>query len=143
GFFAGTRLQELSDRIHVIPMGIELPESATGPGDPHHALIVARLVEKKGIDVLLDAWPQVVSQVPDAVLTIAGDGPLRDHLSKRVGGLGLDIRMPGYVTGDSKADAVAAAGIVVQPSVVAADGDADGLPVALLEGLAAGRIGVA
>jgi glycosyltransferase involved in cell wall biosynthesis len=51
--------------------------------------------------------------------------------------------MPGYVAGEAKARLLASAGVVVQPSVIAGDGDSDGLPVALLEGIAAGCIPVA
>jgi phosphatidylinositol alpha-1,6-mannosyltransferase len=44
---------------------------------PHAVLVVGRMLHAeryKGHDELIDAWPRVVAQVPDAQLVIAGDG---------------------------------------------------------------------
>jgi glycosyltransferase involved in cell wall biosynthesis len=142
-FFDGQERTRMAHELRIIPMGVTIDDALWPPGDPYHVLIVARLVEKKGIRLLLEAWPSVLTKVPNAVLTIAGDGPLRDSLADHARMLGVDVAMPGFVGGVDKHDVMASAGVVIQPSVVAADGDADGLPVALLEGLAAGRIGVA
>jgi glycosyltransferase involved in cell wall biosynthesis len=44
---------------------------------------VGRLVEQKGIDVLLAAWAKVVSVLPDWRLALVGDGPLGDELKSQ------------------------------------------------------------
>lgn len=142
-FFEGDERARVAQDLRIIPMGVVLDDAAWPHGDPHHAVIIARLVEKKGIHVLLEAWPAVLAEVPDAALTIAGDGPLRAEIAAHARRLSIDVSMPGFVSGAAKREVLATAGVVVQPSVVAADGDADGLPVALLEGIVAGRIGVA
>ena len=133
----------LNEKLTIIPMGVNLPSSPQARRNPHHVAIIARLVEKKGIDVLLEAWPKVVATLPDALLTIAGIGPEDERLRAIVREHGIAVDMPGYVAGEAKAHLLASAGVVVQPSVIAADGDTDGLPVALLEGIAAGCIPVA
>lgn len=130
-------------RLAIIPMGVSVPPEPIEDGNPRHAFIIARLVQKKGLQVLLEAWPLVIEKVPDAVLTIAGKGPLEGELRAQAVKLGLDIRFPGYVTGSAKERVFRDGGVVLQPSVVAETGDSDGLPVALLEGLARGRIAVA
>ncbi len=139
----GSTLVETRERLRIVPMGVDVAATDPRPGDPCHVGIVARLVEKKGVEVLLRAWPSVVSAVPDARLTVAGDGPQRNELEELANALGLDVSFPGYVVGPAKELLLDDIGIVVQPSIVARDGDADGLPVALLEGLARGKIGVA
>lgn len=134
---------QLGKRLRIIPMGIHVADAQQSLGNPHRAIIIARLVEKKGIEVLLDAWPLVVAAVPDAHLTIGGTGPLDGRLRAITRERNLSVDMPGYVTGREKAELLAACGIVVQPSIQASDGDTDGLPVALMEGISAGCIPVA
>jgi glycosyltransferase involved in cell wall biosynthesis len=43
-------------------------------------ITVGRLVEQKGIDILLEAWAKAVERLPEWRLAIVGDGPLRDGL---------------------------------------------------------------
>ncbi|KWW97979.1 glycosyl transferase [Carbonactinospora thermoautotrophica] len=69
-------------RISVIPCGVDLdrfsPEGPAWPrGDRPRLLVVSRLVERKGIDVAIQALPRI----PDAELLIAG-GPPRDRLGR-------------------------------------------------------------
>jgi phosphatidyl-myo-inositol dimannoside synthase len=52
------------------------------PGQPL-VLSASRLVRRKGQDVLLEAWRTVARTCPDAVLVIAGDGPMRASLERR------------------------------------------------------------
>ncbi|WP_159450182.1 glycosyltransferase [Demequina sp. NBRC 110056] len=142
GFYRADLRGSVRGRIRIAPMGVNIPAVSSVAGDPHTVAVVARLVEKKGIHVLLDAWPAVRAAVPDARLVIGGDGPMRSQLERAAAPLaGVEFR--GYVTGDAKAALEAEAGIVAAPSVVAADGDVDGLPVAVLEGLARGAFVVA
>ncbi len=43
---------------------------------------VSRMVPRKGQDTLIDAWPQVKSQVSDAVLLLVGGGPYAPELKR-------------------------------------------------------------
>lgn len=48
----------------------------------------ARMVARKGQDALIRAWPEVLGQVPEAVLLLVGDGPDRrrvQRLARRLG----------------------------------------------------------
>lgn len=141
GFFVPPERERIESALAIHPMGIHMAD-APPPGDPHTVAVVARLVEKKGVHVLLDAWPEVKRAMPDARLIIAGDGPWRARLEQQAQPLeGVEFR--GFVTGESKARVEREAAIAAVPSVVAADGDADGLPVSALEALARGRFVVA
>lgn len=52
-------------------------------------LAVARLVEEKGLQILLQAMPMVIKELPDARLLIAGRGPYRPVLEKTAEALGI------------------------------------------------------
>ncbi|MEV4148798.1 glycosyltransferase [Amycolatopsis sp. NPDC049691] len=92
------------------------------------ALCLARLEPQKRHDVLLDAWAAVDG---DAVLWLAGDGSLRGELAGRAEALGRRVEFLGTRT--DVADLLAAADVTVLTS------DWEGLPLAVLESLAAGR----
>ncbi|KZB81064.1 glycosyltransferase [Amycolatopsis regifaucium] len=98
-----------------------------GDGTPV-VLCLARLEPQKRHDVLLDAWARLDV---DAVLWIAGDGSLRAELESRGETLGGRVRFLGTRT--DVPDLLAAA------DVLALTSDWEGLPLAVLEAMAAGR----
>src|SRR5919197_1412763 len=51
--------------------------------------VIGRLEEQKGHGYLLDGWPAVLSEFPDARLLVVGDGRLRATLERRVRELGV------------------------------------------------------
>ncbi|MBA3523546.1 MAG: glycosyltransferase [Geodermatophilaceae bacterium] len=63
-----------ADKIVVKPNSMPDPGEPTGPAAEPYVAIAARLVDVKGIETLLRAWPQVT---PGLTLKIAGDGALR------------------------------------------------------------------
>lgn len=108
-------------------------------------LFIGRLVEKKGLSYLIQAMPKIVSKSPNTELIICGDGPLRKDLEQLVKKMHLEkfIRFTGYVTGQKKIDYFSLSDILIVPSIVTQSGDTEGLPVVILEGLAAGKAVVA
>jgi colanic acid/amylovoran biosynthesis glycosyltransferase len=124
--------------VHVLPMGadVETVRSAGAGIDrvPGRIVFVGRLVEKKGVAVLLDAVRRLAPG--DWSVEVVGDGPLRAELERRAAGLPVTFR--GSLPRTEVAAAYARSEIVVVPSVSAVSGDQDGLPVALLEAMSAG-----
>lgn len=100
---------------------------------------LGRLVEKKGFAHLIDA----AARVPGLRVAIAGEGDLRPELETRIAATGAPVLLVGALDRRSVAAALAAAEIVVVPSVVDRAGNVDGLPNVLLEAMAAGRAVVA
>lgn len=125
---------------HVMPMGADVDavrEAAAGiASEPGRLLFVGRLVEKKGLGVLIEALRMIPEGVPWS-LDIVGDGPLRSQVE--TASRGLPVRFLGQLGRDDLSRRLGASSIVVVPSVPAASGDQDGLPVALLEAMAVGR----
>lgn len=106
-------------------------------------LFIGRLAEKKGVTYLLQAFAQLDRL--DTALIIAGDGPLLQPLKKETNQLGIDnsVRFAGYISGATKQNYLQLADVLVVPSIITQEGDQEGLPVALIEGLAAGKICIA
>ncbi|MCV2394172.1 glycosyltransferase [Actinotalea sp. M2MS4P-6] len=143
-FFPDGRWARLAPRAQIVPMGVHLPPPGQAPAVRERTIVfVGRLAEKKGVQVLLRALAAAADDLAGWRVVIGGDGPWRERLESMAAELGVAAEFPGYVTGAAKDELIRSAGIFVVPSIIAADGDAEGLPVSLMEGLAAGRICVA
>lgn len=127
------------ERTHVLPMGADVAgvrEAAVGVvRQPRRVLFVGRMVEKKGATVLLAALRKI-GDIDGLQVHVVGDGPLRTQLERQA--RELPVTFLGALPRTELAREYAAAAVVVVPSVSAASGDQDGLPVVLLEAMAAG-----
>lgn len=103
-------------------------------------LHVARLVEKKGTAVLINAVKQVKLLNPDVKLVIIGEGPLLDGLKAQVTSLGLDqtVTFTGALPHVDVMAWMRKASMLVLPSITAKTGDAEGLGMVLLEAAVTG-----
>lgn len=133
-------IPETTRAERVVPMGIHTTAIRAAVGrrdhDPRRLLFVGRLVEKKGVDVLLRA----LAGVPDARLVVVGDGPERPRLQRLAGDLCVAGRVEfrGQQPKTAVWEELRAAGAIVIPSRVASSGDREGTPVVLAEAAAAG-----
>lgn len=134
----------LEPRLSVMPMGVDVGGLQSGPADGEAAgetvLFIGRLVEKKGVPTLLEAMKGILRERPHAKLLVCGTGPLREQLeaTARAAGIAGSVRFLGFVTDEQKARLLRARPILAVPSIEASSGDVEGLPVTILEGLAAG-----
>ena len=95
----------------VLPTGIPLAPLASDeeacafrgrhdiPAEVPLLLYVGRVAREKNIELLLDMLPEVLEHHPETVLVIAGEGPARAGLERRVAGTGLagSVRFLGYL----------------------------------------------
>jgi glycosyltransferase involved in cell wall biosynthesis len=146
-FFTPEAWQKLQSRTQIIPMGVDIPTTqvTAGSASEKTVVFVGRLAEKKGVQYLLPAFAAAQQQLAGYRLVIAGDGPWLSKLQQQAAELNLGelVTFPGYVTGEQKAQLISTAGVYVVPSIIAGSGDAEGLPVSLMEGLAYGRVCIA
>ncbi len=130
--------------VSVQPMGVDMTERFTPEmgrvRSQREMLFVGRLVEKKGLRHLLDAFPKVLAKVPDATLTIAGFGPEEAALKARVRELRIEasIRFLGAVPQGDLPALYRNAALLVAPFVSAASGDEEGLGLVLVEAIGCG-----
>ncbi|MHB8384576.1 MAG: glycosyltransferase family 4 protein [Candidatus Binataceae bacterium] len=96
-------------------------------------LVLARLEPQKGHRVLLEAWKSVARSYPAARLVLAGDGVLRAELEAQTATLGITGSVSFVGQQSNIPDWLALADFTVLPSFY------EGLPLAAIESLAAGR----
>jgi glycosyltransferase involved in cell wall biosynthesis len=73
-----TDLGEVRGAIEVVPHGLNVVPPEPLPERPA-LLFFGRISHYKGLDTLLDAMPLVWEELPEATLTIAGEGPLPER----------------------------------------------------------------
>jgi glycosyltransferase involved in cell wall biosynthesis len=130
--------------LRLVHLGVDLAEHAY---DPRPApvrprfVFIGRLVEKKGAEFLVRAMARLVGLMKTpAELEIIGGGPLEGALRELVVELGLSPRVTfaGPVPFHQLFERLRGATALVQPSVVAADGDSEGAPMVLMHAQASG-----
>jgi glycosyltransferase involved in cell wall biosynthesis len=109
-------------------------------------LFLSRIDRKKGLDLLIPAFRQVLMRNPNVLLVIAGDGDadLMSALRRKVEGCGMvgSVLFVGFLTGAAKFEMLADADVFVLPSysenfgIAAVEAMAWGLPVVLTDQVA-------
>ena len=133
----------LIDKVHRVYNGVDLesfqPAPSVPPG-PVRVLAVARLVEKKGLDVLVDAIARLRGEGEEISCTIVGSGPEEASLFEQVNRLGLSdvCALSPALPQEDVARLMREASLFALPCRVASDGDRDALPTVLLEAMATG-----
>lgn len=113
-----------------------------GVGDGDRLVVaVGRMVDKKGFRYLLEAAPAIVADHPEARIVLGGGGDLLPQLRDQARELGLGDRVlfPGPLEHHQVLELLAAAEVFVMPSVRDRRGNIDGLPIVVLEAMAAAR----
>ena len=128
------------DRVVVHYIGIDTELFHPDPAAVREpvVLFVGRLIEKKGVTFLIDAMRRVQGQIPSAELVIIGKGELKSALERQAADAGVRVRFLGTLRPEDIRTWMNRAQVLCMPSIVAADGDAEGLPIVGLEAMAMG-----
>jgi len=121
-------------RVRVLPNAVALPPLQPQRQEPGRILFLGRAEAAKGIEELLAAAARLQRDFPALRLVVAGDGDL-DALRARAGALGLAPRLEvlGWIDVAARAEQLARAAVFCLPSYL------EGLPMAMLEAMAAGK----
>ena len=131
-----------ADRVHYNCYGIDVERFRAG--DPASAerrfVVVGRFVEKKAPHLTLLAFERALREEPGMELVMLGDGPLLGPTTVMAKALGIagKVRFEGVADPDRVAAVMSTARAFVQHSVVSAQNDHEGTPLAVLEAMACG-----
>lgn len=126
-------------RRHYLGIPLFPASQATAANDvPPNILFIGRLVEKKGLTYLLEACGVLARRGRDFRVTVIGDGPLLESCRAQAEPMGERARFMGRLSPERVREELRAAQILCMPSIEAADGDNEGLPIVSLEAQAAG-----
>ena len=119
---------------------VRCERSVSESGDGETVIAVGRLIRKKGFEDLLRAFALVSRKRPGCRLVIVGDGPEHEQLEELTEQLGVDDRVEllGWRSSEKTLLLIRQATVLVAPSLIADDGDRDGLPNVILEAFACG-----
>ncbi len=103
---------------------------------PLRLLFVGRLVERKGVEVLVRALARVLDRRP-ARLVVVGEGPRAGRIRRvaRECGVADRVELTGHLSDEELSRQYRTCDIFVLPAVVDRKGDTEGLGVVLLEAL--------
>ncbi|UVW29935.1 glycosyltransferase [Massilia sp. H6] len=120
--------------VVVIPNSVPLPPRATEPEEPGRILFLGEIGPRKGIYDLVEALALLRTRFPQVQLAIGGQGAMHE-LRRRADLCQVADRIDelGWVDAGNKAHQLARAAIFCLPS------HAEGLPMAMLEAMAAGK----
>lgn len=139
---AGTLARYQDVEPVLIPNGVEVAAFAAFAGSPGSAeraggpvvVFVGRTDEpRKGLPVLLGAWPRILARHPDARLRVVGGGAGRSLLRGLDRGAARRVELLGAVSDEEKARVLAGADLLVAPNT---GGESFG--IVLVEAMAAG-----
>ncbi|MGQ9569633.1 MAG: glycosyltransferase [Thermodesulfovibrionales bacterium] len=125
-------------KIKIIHYGIEPPENVISKPEKQlcRFVCVSRLVAKKGLIYLLQAFKKAYSEVPDITLDIVGEGPMRGKIESFIAEHRLShvVRLHGQKPNSFVSDLLDESSAYIQHSITDPEtGDAEGLPNSILE----------
>lgn len=139
-----------NEKMTVVPNGTDIvrfhPESAIALKkeldlqDRKIILTVTRIVERKGIDTVINAIPKMIDRYPDVIYLIGGGGPDRGRLEELVKHLGIDnyVRFLGRIPDNELAAYYNLCDVFVMPSKTVLP-DVEGFGIVFLEAAACGK----
>ncbi|NJN56550.1 MAG: glycosyltransferase [Leptolyngbyaceae cyanobacterium SL_5_9] len=129
-----------SDKILVHYIGVDIDKFTPNLSIQREPIVmfVGRLVEKKGCEYLIRAMAQVQAVMPEIELVVVGSGPLQQRLEQLAQSCLKRYRFLGVQPPEAVKDLMNRSLLLCTPSVTAANGDSEGLPIVVYEAQAMG-----
>jgi colanic acid/amylovoran biosynthesis glycosyltransferase len=129
-------------KVHVVHYGVEMPSPLQGTVNDRglRCVMGGRLVPKKAPLLTLEAWRRAADSGTRLTLDVVGDGVLmadvRDQIDRH--GLHDRVRLHSTLSHAATLDLIGRADVLLHHAVTAEDGDEEGMPLVILEAMAAG-----
>ncbi len=141
--FLNSIARKPTPRIELVRNGVDMSKFAPNghaPADGFRMLTVSRLVEKKGLPVLIEACHLLHQRGLAFHCDIVGKGAQKALLEQLIKQWSLQgcVRLIGALAHQEVVERYHDAHVVVLPCIVGEDGNQDGLPVSIVEALACG-----
>jgi glycosyltransferase involved in cell wall biosynthesis len=140
-FFIDLKAAPTAEKFPIIRCGVDvrdirMPQNCSVP----LIMGVGRMIPKKGFDILIDSLGALAAQGAKFQCRLIGGGPEYDSLVARAKACSLDeaIEFAGALGHEDVLQNLMEADMFVLPCRPAGDGDRDGIPVVLMEAMAAG-----
>jgi len=139
-----------AEKIHVVRCGINLFEYTINKTrifaqDKLKIVAIGRFVEKKGFEYTVEAAKLLKEEGAPFKLSMIGDGPLRAELQGLANrhDIGEEVIFTGYLSQEKINTELAKSDILIAASVEAKTGEKEGIPVTIIEAMAAGILVIA
>lgn len=120
----------------IVPNGVDVGvfKPVSGRKDSYKVVTTSTLIPRNGIDVLIRAFSAVAAEFEEAMLEIAGEGPMEDELRSLVGRLQIEkqVKFLGTIPHKDVPELLQSADLFVRPS------RAEGFGVSFIEAMACG-----
>jgi colanic acid/amylovoran biosynthesis glycosyltransferase len=132
------------EKIRVLYGGVDLDQfhyrAPNIESSSQNILSMGRLVEKKGHHILMQAFQKIKGKFPNATLTIIGGGEMEEQLRSLAVQLKLgdSFRLLNHLHKSQVREQMAKADLFVAASLIASNGDVEGIPNVLKEAMATG-----
>jgi colanic acid/amylovoran biosynthesis glycosyltransferase len=136
-------LGAISDKIKVIPCGVDTSKFKPGPNDivKRTFITVGRFTEKKGPLFTINAFHKALQKFPEAKLVmVGGKSALFEKCKNKVNELNINnsVIFAGVLSSEEIVNLLRTSLAFVQHSITASNGDMEGTPVGILEASATG-----
>ena len=123
-------------KIEIVPFSISINEKIISTADREEIIFVGRHVERKGVNILIQAFNLVHKEIPHNLIII-GDGPERTNWEDLANRLGLKqrIRFTGWISDDELTEQYRRCSFFVLPAIYNKHGDTEGLGVVMIEAM--------
>jgi len=130
--------------IEIIPFSAAMERRQKQISDKKEIIFVGRLVTRKGVRYLIEAFHRLYKSIPHRLIII-GDGPERADLENRANALGIKerVQFTGTITDEELSKHYRQCSFFVLPAVYDEKGDTEGLGVVLLEAMSYGKAVIA